>query len=374
MDCVDCNNDGEADDGSHDFDDCHLSSNPSSNPTFDTRGHANIEVVWLEMRTDQFRQNENLLGTGEGAAELYFWSSTFDLQLMGYVKRKVGIPCVQETQRQYAVNAKIGAVGPGQSIRVGVWEWDDVTQWTDDSLGDRWIFPEDFAEKDEIDLIFDHSMWRLRCTGCSTFSGTPPVDVSALFISEDPEYTKTTEDFLETMNPENPADNDLLGLWNYDYTALRATETIELYSYTHEDSTAHTTDDERYSETSSETFAFTAECENCYIGVTDGELIVDYVTSLTQGFQMVAAEVSAEFKLNVDLLLSLKGSYTHESSTRILDKNCLYPACIDFDMLGVTFKLGYMTTLDFETMATINLEEMTINPGFDMTWQVGVVR
>ncbi|KAK3234704.1 hypothetical protein CYMTET_55049 [Cymbomonas tetramitiformis] len=132
---------------------------------------------------------------GEGTAEVYMWSSTFDHLENQMVERAVGLPCVQEVGRTYEYSFQIGAVAIGQGIRVGAWEWDDDTGWSDDSLGDKWILPEDFEQSDPLLTLntFKDTTFTLRCRGCSQLTGTKPEP----FISENPAQTWTVDDLID---------------------------------------------------------------------------------------------------------------------------------------------------------------------------------
>ncbi|KAK3280322.1 hypothetical protein CYMTET_11835 [Cymbomonas tetramitiformis] len=317
------------------------------------------------MKTNEFRQNEDLSGLLEGTAELYVWSKTYDYLESRLITRSVGIPCVQAVARQYPVNAKIGAVGAGQSIRIGIWEWDDG--WSDDSLGDHWILPEDFSESDTV-LInqYSQSKWLLRCVGCRQLTGTAPDP----FISDNPAFTYSTQDFLESGESTASSGNTLLGLWNYDSSSLRAAESMSLYSYSHTSTETVTSEDDSSSTTTDITVTFDVDCTNCYAGTEDGELVVDYVTNLTEGWRNVAAEVNTDFKLNVELLLTLDATLTETSNTNIIKHVCLPPACIGFDLLGVGWQVGFMLSLDVNTQLNAQAE-FTLNPGFEMVWHVG---
>eukprot|EP00854_Cymbomonas_tetramitiformis_P005701 gene5701-6890_t len=294
MDCVDCNNDGNLDDGTRAFDDCGT----ATAEVFDSQGRAVIEFVSIQMKTNVHRQGEGI-DFGEGTAEVYMWSSTFDHLENQMVERAVGLPCVQEVGRTYEYSFQIGAVAIGQGIRVGAWEWDDDTGWSDDSLGDKWILPEDFEQSDPLLTLntFKDTTFTLRCRGCSQLTGTKPEP----FISENPAQTWTVDDLIDEAKEQtgvpqsdnNGGDGTLLALWNYDPSTGNALHSIPLYSWSFEEET----------ENSEMLVTLDITCPDCYLGVSDGTLIIDYETDPLRGFDKVAAEVTADFKLNADFLL-----------------------------------------------------------------------
>ncbi|KAK3261620.1 hypothetical protein CYMTET_29475 [Cymbomonas tetramitiformis] len=364
--CYTCNSNCNTCDGTG-SDDCtscsDVSSNPSENDMFDASGRAIIEVEWIEMKTSTFRQNEDMTGLLEGNAEVYMWSSTFDYLTNNLVTRSVGVPCVQAVDHRYQYNFKIGAVSVGQSIRIGVWEWDDVTGWTDDSLGDKWVFPDDFIMSDTVEYnMFPGAKWKLRCAGCRYLTGTAPDP----FISENPEFEATIHEMLS--EDSSTQSSTLLPLWNYDTSTQRAAEDIDLFDYTDGDRFDYTDGDSSSGSVSAQ-FTLDIDCENCYAGVEDGELVVDYELNPITGYEYVASEVTADFKLNIDFLVTLTGEVEGKTSSNVITRLCAIPACLGFSILGVELQIGFLFTLDFVT--TMNaVAEIQASPGFDLIWHI----
>ncbi|KAK3236174.1 hypothetical protein CYMTET_53667 [Cymbomonas tetramitiformis] len=318
------------------------------------------------MKTDDFFQGEDITGLFEGSAEVYVWSSTFDYLEGRMVTREVGIPCVQAASRQYPVNAKIGAVSAGQSIRIGLWE-SDIVVFSDDSLGDHWMLPEDFANSDTIEVNYPrHSAkWLLRCVGCSELTGAAPQRST----SSDPAYRKTTEDFLDPGSEYSG--NTLLGLWNYDSATLRAANTpVHLYEITGTRSVTEVSQNGSSSRTTDISATLDIDCTNCYLGAEDGELIVDFATDFAEGWDQMSAQIDTDFKLNVELLLTLTAALSESTETNIIDNECLPLVCIGFELLGAEWKLGFLPSLDFNTQLNTQAG-FTLDPGFEMLWHVG---